>query len=438
MEERVIRKKALEYHSKFPPGKIGVSLKKSLNKQLDLALAYTPGVAYPSLEISKNQKKVWDYTIKSNSVAIVSDGTAVLSLGNIGAHASIPVMEGKAALFKRFANVDAFPICLNIKKNGRTDVNKLVEAVKQLEPVFGGINLEDIAAPECFDVENKLKEEVDFPVFHDDQHGTAIITLAGLFNALELTDKKISEIKVVVNGAGAAGIACSNFYIRAGVKKKNLILCDSKGVISKGRKNLNKYKKEFISNTGDSTLKEAMKGADVFLGLSAPNIVSQSMVRSMADKSIVFALANPIPEIRYKDAVKAGAFVVSSGRSDVPNQINNVLGFPGIFRGALDARAMHINYEMKLAASKALAELAKESFPKKVRNYLSRAYPFQRNLFVKKEPFSNHYVIPKPLDPRVVPRVAEAVIEAAYKTKVAHNGDIKHAKERTRKRLNQI
>jgi malate dehydrogenase (oxaloacetate-decarboxylating)(NADP+) len=377
-----------------------------------LSLAYTPGVAFPCIEIHNNPEDVWKYTSKGNMVAVITDGTAVLGLGNIGPEASLPVMEGKCVLFKRFANIDAFPICLK-------NVDDIVNTVLKLLPSFGGINLEDIAAPACFEIEEKLKEKANIPIFHDDQHGTAIISLAGLINGLELADKKIEDIKVVFNGAGAAGIACAKFYMTAGVKKENIIMCDSKGVIHSGRDNLNEHKRFFAIDTEARTLTEAMKGTDVFIGISKGNLVTKDMVASMAEKPIVYALANPTPEIYPEDAFEAGAFIVATGRSDFPNQLNNVLGFPGIFRGALDTHSSEINEQMKIAASKALASLAKEPIPEDIRIFLEKAYPNDMELFTEDNPLKTKYIIPKPLDPRVVPRVARFVAEAAIKTGVA-------------------
>ncbi len=425
-----LKQKSLAYHSAKPAGKIAVVSSKKCDTQEELSLAYTPGVAEPCLEIKKNPEEVWKYTNRGNMVAVVTDGTAVLGLGDIGPYAGLPVMEGKAVLFKKFADVDAFPICLqNVRnKDGHSDVNKIVEVVKQLEPNFGGVNLEDIAAPACFEIEERLKKETEIPIFHDDQHGTAIISLAALLNGLKLSGKKISEIKVVVNGAGAAGIACSKFYEYAGVKHKSIFICDRKGLIYSGRKeDMNHYKKYFAQNSREMTLAEALKGADVFLGVSVANVVNGQMIKSMADKAIVFAMANPVPEIMPDAAKKAGAFIVATGRSDFDNQVNNVLGFPGIFRGALDVRAINITEEMKFAASTALAEIANEEVPASIKKFLEKAYPrdAKKGLFdgktdgKKNNPLSNEYVIPKPFDPRVVPRVAKGVAEAAVKHKVA-------------------
>ncbi len=415
--------KALEYHKRKPAGKISVVATKPCLTAEDLALAYTPGVAKPCLEIKEKPETVWDYTMRSNYVAVVSDGTAVLGLGNIGPEAGMPVMEGKAVLFKRFADIDAIGLCLGrvFDEKGRTDAKKLIEVVATLEPTFGGINLEDIGAPACFEVEQTLKKTMGIPVFHDDQHGTAIISMAAIFNALKILGKKIEDCKFVVNGAGAAGISCSEFYITAGAKRENFIMCDSKGVIHTGRTDLNAEKRRFAVETEARTLADAMKGADIFLGFSVANCVTQDMVKSMAPGPIIFAMANPVPEIFPADAVAAGAAVVGTGRSDFPNQINNVLGFPGIFRGALDVRATDINEDMKLAAARAIAEIATEEVPAEIKAELAQAYPEHAaaGMFDGAHPLSKDYVIPKPFDARVVPRVARRVAEAAMKTGVA-------------------
>jgi malate dehydrogenase (oxaloacetate-decarboxylating)(NADP+) len=402
----ITKQEALEYHSQGRRGKIEVIPTKSCSTQRDLSLAYTPGVAEPCREIHKDPDLAYSYTAKGNLVAVVSDGTAVLGLGDIGAVAGKPVMEGKGVLFKRFADIDVFDIEL-----GTNDQDEIVRTVKILEPTFGGINLEDIKAPECFYIEEKLKEIMDIPVFHDDQHGTAIISGAALINALELVGKKIDKVKIVFNGAGASGVACAKFYVSLGAKLENIILCDSKGVVYKGRKEgMNPYKEHFAVETKMRTLDEAMKGADVFVGLSKGNVVSKEMVKSMADKPIVFAMANPDPEITYEDATEARPdIIMATGRSDYPNQVNNVLGFPFIFRGALDVRARAINEEMKLAAAHALATLAKQDVPDTV----SKAYG------VEHFRFGPQYIIPKPLDYRVLLYVAPAVAKAAIDTGVA-------------------
>jgi len=403
----MIRKEdALDYHSRDRRGKLEVIASKPCLTQRDLSLAYTPGVAEPCRVIEKNPDEVYTYTAKANLVAVVSNGTAVLGLGDIGPLAAKPVMEGKAVLFKRFADIDVFDIELDTH-----DPEEVIRACELLEPTFGGINLEDIKAPECFHIEETLVERLNIPVFHDDQHGTAIISGAAVLNALELVGKKVGETKVVFNGAGAAGIACATLYETLGVKRENMILCDSKGVIYAGRaERMNKYKEYFASDTKARTLAEAMVGADVFVGVSVADCVSQDMVRSMADNPVVFAMANPDPEITYTDAKAArDDIIIATGRSDYPNQVNNVLGFPFIFRGALDVRATAINQEMKIAASHALANLAKEN----VSDWLGAAYGGQQF------EFGRDYIIPKPFDPRVLLWVAPAVAKAAMDTGVA-------------------
>ena len=402
------KKQALHYHAMGRPGKIEVVPTKPHSTQYDLSLAYSPGVAEPCLEIQKNQIDAYKYTAKSNLVAVISNGTAVLGLGDIGALSGKPVMEGKGLLFKIFADIDVFDIELDTK-----DVDKFIETVKMISPTFGGINLEDIKAPECFEIEHRLKEELDIPVMHDDQHGTAIISAAGLLNALELNGKKIDTIRVVVNGAGAAAISCARLYKALGVKKENMIMCDSKGVIYTGRAGLNAEKEEFAVKTSARTLTEALVGADMFLGLSVADILSEEMIQSMAKDPIVFALANPNPEISYEKAIHSRPDIIfATGRSDYPNQINNVLGFPYIFRGALDVQARSINEEMKLAATYALAELTKEPVPENVKMaYNDPSIAFGRN-----------YIIPKPLDTRLISRIAPAVAKAAIESGVARTG----------------
>ncbi|NLK15748.1 MAG: hypothetical protein GX311_05055 [Bacteroidales bacterium] len=400
-----IKEEALRYHSEGRAGKVEVIPTKSYSTQYDLTLAYTPGVAQPCLEIKNNIEDVYKYTAKGNLVAVVTNGTAVLGLGNIGPAAGKPVMEGKGLLFKVYADVDVFDI--EVAEN---NPDKLIEIVKAISPTFGGINLEDIKAPECFEIEERLKAELDIPVFHDDQHGTAIISGAGLLNALELSGKKIEDIKVVVCGAGAAAISCSKLYITLGVKPENLVMTDSKGVITTQRSDLNKYKKQFATSRNIHTLADAMEGADVFLGLSVANMLSKEMLKSMAPNPIVFAMANPDPEIEYHDAISTRSdLIFATGRSDYPNQINNVLGFPFIFRGALDVRAKCINEEMKVAATYALARLAKEP----VIECVKKAYN------IDKIEFGKEYIIPKPLDPRLISRVSTAVAKAAIETGVA-------------------
>ncbi len=415
---------SLRYHSQPTPGKIAIDLTKTCNNQEELSLAYSPGVAKPCLEIKDNIENVWKYTARSNFIAVVSDGSAVLGLGNIGPEAGMPVMEGKAVLFKSFADIDTVPICLGdvSLENGKSDPKAIIETVKRLEPSFGGINLEDIGAPACFEVEQTLKKTMAIPVFHDDQHGTAIISLAGIQNALKMTKKKLSDCKIVVNGAGAAGIACSEFYISAGAKRENFLMCDSKGVIYKGREgSLTPEKAKFVADTDARSLADAMVGADIFLGLSVAGAVTADMVRSMNTDPVIFAMANPTPEIFPDVALAAGAKIVGTGRTDFPNQVNNVLGFPGIFRGALDVRASNINEEMKIAAAKALAELVREPIDSKTYDILADAYPedADNGMFDGKNPLKDSFVIPKPFDPRVVPRVAKYVAQAAMETGVA-------------------
>ncbi len=395
----------MKYHSKGRPGKIEVVPTKPYSTQRDLSMAYSPGVAAPCEEIQKNPELAYKYTAKGNLVAVISNGTAVLGLGDIGALAGKPVMEGKGLLFKVFADIDVFDIEVDCK-----NIDKFIEIVKAISPTFGGINLEDIKAPECFEIENRLKKELDIPVFHDDQHGTAIISGAAMLNALDINGKRISDLKVVVNGAGASAVACSRFYFSLGIRPENLIMVDRKGVIHGERTDLNDIKKKFVSDTPARTLAEAMRGADLFLGLSVGNVVTADMVRSMAENPVVFAMANPTPEISYEDAVTARSDVImATGRSDYPNQVNNVLGFPFIFRGALDVRASTINEEMKIAACNALASLAKELVPDDV----NRAYGLE-NLT-----FGREYLIPKPLDPRLIATVSFAVAKAAVDSGVA-------------------
>ena len=399
------KQEALDYHSEGRPGKLEVIATTGAKTQKDLSLAYSPGVAEPCLEIEKNPDDVYKYTIKGNLVAVISNGTAALGLGNIGALASKPIMEGKGLLFKTFADIDVFDIELKTE-----DVKKFVDAVELMEPTFGGINLEDIKAPECFEIEQQLIERLNIPVFHDDQHGTAIISGAGLLNATELTGKNIGDIKVVINGAGASANSCAKIYIALGVKKENVIMVDSKGVIHANRTDLNKYKQEFATTLPVYTLEEAVKGSDVFLGLSVADVLSVEMVRSMAENPIVFAMANPNPEISYEKATEARKDIIfATGRSDYPNQINNVLGFPFIFRGALDVRASKINEEMKLAAVYALADLAKEEVPK----YVMDAYN------VSELKFGREYIIPKPVDKRLIKNVSIAIAKAAVASGVA-------------------
>jgi len=424
MQQQDLKERSLRYHREPTPGKISLRPSKPCETAQDLALAYTPGVADPCLEIHANPDKVWEYTGRGNTVAVVSDGTAVLGLGNIGPEAGLPVMEGKAVLFKRFAGIDAFPVCVRnvFGPDGRTDAARLIEVTAALEPTFGGINLEDIGAPACFEVEQELKRRMGIPVFHDDQHGTAIISLAGMLNALPLVGKRIEDVRVVANGAGAAGIACIEFYISAGVRRENVIICDSKGVVYKNRRDgMNPQKQRLAADTSARTLAEALRGADVFLGVSVANCVTREMVAAMAPRAIVFAMANPVPEVYPTDALAAGALVVGTGRTDFPNQVNNVLGFPGIFRGALDVRARDVTESMKLAAAQALAEIARETVPADVLGFLENAYPKDAaaGMFAGDCPVKPSYVIPKPFDPRVVPRVARRVAAAAMAEGIA-------------------
>lgn len=405
MQKDSRKQAALEYHSKGRPGKIEVIPTKDAKTQRDLSLAYSPGVAEPCKEIHANVENVYKYTAKGNLVAVISNGTAVLGLGDIGPEAGKPVMEGKGVLFKIFADIDVFDIEINEK-----DPEKFVQIVKALEPTFGGINLEDIKAPECFYIERKLKEQLNIPVMHDDQHGTAIISAAALLNALEIQKKKIDKVKFVVNGAGAAAMACVQLYVSLGALPENFIMFDRKGALHKHRTDLDEFKQPFANATSEISLGDSMKDADVFIGLSAGNVVTQDMVKSMAKHPIVFAMANPDPEISWDDATAARKdIIMATGRSDYPNQVNNVLGFPYIFRGALDVRAKHINEAMKLAAVKALAELTKTAVP----DIVNLAYN-EKNIS-----FGANYIIPKPLDPRLLSTVAPAVARAAMETNIA-------------------
>ncbi len=423
---KITKEAALEYHSNERPGKIEVKPTKPYRTQTDLSLAYSPGVAFPCLEIQNKPDDVYKYTDKGNLVAVISNGTAVLGLGDIGAMSGKPVMEGKGLLFKIYGGIDVFDIEVDEK-----DPVKFCEAVEKIAPTFGGINLEDIKAPECFYIENRLKKTLDIPVMHDDQHGTAIISAAGLLNALEVAGKKIEEAKIVVNGAGAAAISCTKLYCSLGAKHENIVMLDSRGVIYKGRDNVNEQKAEFATDRTDiHTLEEAVKGVDVFVGLSKGNVLTQDMVRSMADHPIVFALANPVPEISYEDAMAARPDVLmSTGRSDYPNQINNVIGFPYIFRGALDVHARAINEEMKLAAVKAIAKLAKMPVPEIV-NQVYHVSDLQ---------FGPKYFIPKPVDPRLITEVSAAVAKAAIESGVARTPitDWEAYTERLRQMLGQ-
>jgi malate dehydrogenase (oxaloacetate-decarboxylating)(NADP+) len=405
MAIKIRKEDALNYHTQGSPGKIEVIPTKPLSSQMDLALAYSPGVAEPCKEIAADVENVYKYTAKGNLVAVITNGTAVLGLGDIGPEASKPVMEGKGVLFKKFAGIDVFDIEINEK-----DPKKLIEIIRSLEPTFGGINLEDIKAPECFEIEQELKKVMNIPVMHDDQHGTAIISGAALLNALEIVEKDISEIKLVVNGAGASAVSCTRFYMSLGVKRENLVMCDKEGAIRNDRPDLDDIKREFSTDRDIYTLTDALHGADVFLGLSAGNIVNQDQIKVMGPNPIVFALANPDPEIPYDLAIAAREdLIMATGRSDHPNQVNNVLGFPYIFRGALDVRATAINETMKLAAAKAIAKLAKEPVP----DIVNKAYG------ESKMGFGRMYLIPKPLDPRLITTIAPAVAKAAMESGVA-------------------
>jgi malate dehydrogenase (oxaloacetate-decarboxylating)(NADP+) len=405
MQKQIRKNDALDYHSKGRPGKIEVIPTKETKTQRDLALAYSPGVAEPCREIAKNPEDVYKYTAKGNLVAVITNGTAVLGLGDIGPLASKPVMEGKGLLFKIYADIDVFDIELNTK-----DVEEFIRVVKALEPTFGGINLEDIKAPECFEIETRLRKELNIPIMHDDQHGTAIISAAALLNAAEIQGKKLSEIKLVVSGAGASAMACCNLYVKLGVKIENVVMFDSKGAITKTRNDIDAMKRKYATSRRITSLEGAMKGSDVFIGLSKGGIVSAKMLKGMAKNPIVFALANPDPEIDYETAIAARPdLIMATGRSDYPNQVNNVLGFPYIFRGALDVRAKTINEEMKLAAVKALAAIAKKPVP----DMVNMAY-HEKNLS-----YGPTYIIPKPMDPRLLPEVSLAVAKAAVKSKVA-------------------
>lgn len=396
---------ALKYHEQWKPGKIEVVPTKPHETQTDLALAYSPGVAYPCLEIEKNPSDAYRYTNKGNLVAVISNGTAVLGLGDIGALAGKPVMEGKALLFKIFAGIDSFDIEIN-----ENDPDKLVEIIKSLTPTFGGINLEDIKAPGCFTIEQRLKAECDIPIMHDDQHGTAIISGAALLNALEIQNKKPEDIQLVVNGAGSAAISCARMYIGLGVRRENIVMCDSKGVIRTDRESLSSQKREFATDRDLHTLDEAIVNADVFLGLSVANILTPAMVKKMAPRPVILALANPDPEISYDLAVQTrDDLIIATGRSDTPNQVNNVLGFPYIFRGALDSRATTINEDMKIAAVHAIADLAKQPVPQNILDIYH----------VRELSFGKDYILPKPFDHRLLFTVAPAVAEAAAGSGVA-------------------
>ena len=416
-------KEALDFHNKGKSGKIEIVSSKSLTTKRDLSLAYSPGVAVPVMEISKNPDAAYEYTSKGNLVAVISNGSAILGLGNLGALASKPVMEGKAVLFKRFADIDAIDIEIDNKNS-----DEIIKCIQNIGNSFGGINLEDIAAPDCFIIESKLRETLDIPIFHDDQHGTAIITTAALINALDISKKKVGDVKIVVNGAGASAIACANLFKKIGIKSENILMLDRKGVIYKGRDNIDQFKSAYSVETKLRTLSEAIKGADIFLGLSAKNVLTKDMVKSMSKNPIIFACANPDPEIKPElvDEVRSDA-IVATGRSDYPNQVNNLIGFPYIFRGALDVRAKEINDEMKIAAAKAIATLAREEVPDEVVN----AYGGERPHYGK------NYIIPSTFDPRLISRIPSAVAEAAMKSGVARKKieDIEVYKDQLTNRL---
>ncbi len=405
-KQLITREEALSYHSEGRRGKIEVVPTKPCHTQRDLSLAYTPGVAEPCREIEKDPGNSFLYTARNNLVAVVTNGTAVLGLGNIGPRAAKPVMEGKAVLFKQFADIDVFDIEIDAE-----DPDEFINVIERIHTTFGGINLEDIKAPDCFKIEEELIERLSIPVFHDDQHGTAIITTAALINAIDLVDKKYSDIKVVFSGAGAAAIACAKMVMQLGVSKKNITLCDRRGVVFEGREPTEKHRAQFAQKTDNRTLEDAIKDADVFIGVSGRDLVSRDMLKTMADRPIVFAMANPDPEIPYEVARAVRSdLIIATGRSDYPNQVNNVLGFPFIFRGTLDVGAMRINEEMKMAAARSLADLARQPVPE----YVQRAYP------TEKITFGTDYIIPKPIDPRVLLYVAPAVAQAAIESGVAH------------------
>ncbi len=405
MSTNEINSQALEYHASFPAGKFEIRPTKPLENQHDLSLAYTPGVAAPCLEIQADAHKAYDYTGKGNLVAVITDGTAVLGLGHIGALAGKPVMEGKSVLFKKLSGVDAVDI-----EADTTDIDDFCRTVRNIAPTFGGINLEDIKAPECFEIEKRLRAELDIPVMHDDQHGTAIISAAALLNALEIAGKKIGDVRLVISGAGAAAIACAKMYVSLGLRRENIVMCDSKGVVRADRTDLNEYKREFATSRDIRTLAEAMAGADAFAGFSKGGTVSREMVKSMAEHPVIIAMANPIPEIGYEEVKEARPdAIMATGRSDTPNQVNNVSGFPYIFRGALDTCASEINEAMKHAAVNALAELAKKPVPEEV----------LKEYDIKELHFGPDYIIPKALDPRLLESVSTAVAKAAAESGVA-------------------
>lgn len=411
----------LPYHAQSPAGKIQITPSKPLNNKRDLSLAYTPGVGAVCKEIAAHPDDVWKYTNRGNTVAVISDGTAILGLGNIGPEAGIPVMEGKSVLFKKFADIDAYPICMTFKHitDPKERMEAFITAVRVLEPNLCGINLEDIKAPECFELQERLDEMMDIAVFHDDQFGTAIVMSAGLINALKVVGKKFESAKFVMNGAGAAGIACAKLLVTFGAKKENIFVCDTKGLIIDSRTDLNTQKKEFAQTGAAQTLDDVIAGADVFIGVSAAGALKAESVKKMNKDAIIFAMANPVPEIMPDEALKAGARIVATGRSDFANQVNNVLGYPGIFRGVLDTRASTVNLEMKMAAVQAIASLVNDPVDGFIKGLLESAYPEEKELFGEKYGLSDRYVLPKIFDLRVVPRVARMVAEAAMKTGVA-------------------
>jgi|GEM_PF-401687 len=419
-----LKTKAAHYHAQAPAGKVAIAVTKPCASGNDLSLAYTPGVGSVCQEIADQPEKVWDYTNRGNTVAVISDGTAILGMGNIGAEAGIPVMEGKAILFKKFADIDAYPLCMRLPGMEIDDPEypaAYARLCASLEPTLAAYNLEDIKAPQCFAIQEELEKLVDIPVFHDDQDGTAIILVAGLLNALRVVEKDLKDLKIVFNGAGAAGIAIVKLLLEFGVEKDQMWLCDRKGLVTSDRENLHWTKAMIARDHAPQDLAATMEGADVFIGVSTRDLVNQEMAASMADDAIIFAVANPVPEIMPEVAHAAGVTVIGTGRSDYPNQVNNSLGFPGLFRGVLDVRSKTINREMRIAATKALADLACEPFPKEVSEQLKTAYPLENDLgiFDRESPVGHDYVIPKQFDLRVVPRVARAVAEAAMETGVA-------------------
>lgn len=425
--DNTFQDEALNYHQFPVPGKIFTGISKPVINQKDLSLSYTPGVGAVSSQIAVNEDDVYKYTNCGNSVAIITDGTAVLGLGDIGPKAALPVMEGKLILFKKFANIDGYPLCLKFDKTNNEEdyIKNFIAAVKPLEPSFAGINLEDIKAPLCFKIQEELDRVMNIPVFHDDQDGTAIIILAALINALKLADKKMEEIKIVISGAGAAGLATAKLLTSYKVLKSQIFICDTQGLITKNRSDLTNYKKEFAQNLPLQDLTEAIKNADVFIGVSKAGILNGDHIKSMAKNSIIFAMANPVPEIMPEEAKKAGAFIIATGRSDYPNQVNNALCFPGLFRGAFDVRATTINLEMKLAAANTIAALINEPLGEENITELEKAYPEEKEsgLFKKNSPLSQDYILPKLFDSRIAPKIAKAVSQAAIESEVTKNSN---------------